>query len=540
MTALSAAAGCLATLKSLGVKSVGIAPGSRSTALVVAAETLWEAPDICVHFDERGLGFWAVGVGKSSSVPAVVIVTSGTAVANLLPSVIEAFYAYTPMIIISADRPTELIDVGSNQAIRQTEFLKPYCRFSIDLHPAETEDGARHWMGATMEAMARIRTGPPGPVHLNMRFKEPLWNKAIPAEAPRISNLSFPTNRAVIFEPIEAGVVVVGEGASISDLPKSLVASGIPIVIDGLCGSVAAHHPLIETGDWWTSDLLSKISGPVVHIGGKLLSKPLNHALEGFHGKYTHATDYPERSDPTHRQKHWIIGSLKEIFSAIQPTGESGAFLKTHQSISNALMNSKSMFTQHWTEAGAMAIIQGYLSDRYAVFIGNSLAIRLWSMTRHFATARYRAMFNRGASGIDGLIATSAGIGMGSKRPVVTILGDLSALHDLNSFALGDSNSLQIIIIFNNDGGGIFRHLPIREYPDHDRLFRVAHGYGFLDIASQFNCHYRCAGNLNECHTTLSEVFLSDGGRWILEMRFDPEQTVRHINEIKNYIGSQL
>lgn len=540
MTATSAAVGCLTILKSLGVRSVGIAPGSRSTALVVSAETLWDTQDICVHFDERGLGFWALGVGKSSSVPAVVIVTSGTAVANLLPSVIEAFYSHTPMIIISADRPAELIDVGSNQSIRQTEFLKPYCRFSIDLHPPETDDGVRHWMDATMEAIARLRTGPPGPIHLNMRFREPLWDKELTLKVPSVSTLSLPINRSVNFEPIEAGIVVVGEGACIDDLPQTLLASGIPIVIDGLCGDVVAHHPLIETGDWWSRDLLTQISGPVVHIGGKLLSKPVSHELSLFDGTYRHATEFSERSDPTHRQKQWIIGPLKEIFLAIQPTGDSESFWRSHQLILKALTNSKSIITQQWTELGAMAIIQAYLSDQYAVFIGNSLPIRLWSMTRHFATASYRAIFNRGASGIDGLIATSVGVGTGSKKPVVTILGDLSALHDLNSFALGNRNSSQIVIIFNNDGGGIFRHLPIRDYPDHDRFFRVAHGYGFLDIASQFNFNYRCAGNLNECHSALSEVFESNGGRWILEMRFDPEQTVRHIKEIKNYIGSQV
>lgn len=202
MNPLSAVAGCLTVLKQAGVASIGIAPGSRSTALVVCAETIWDHKDIRAHFDERGLGFWGVGVGKSTQTPAVVIVTSGTAVANLLPAVIEAFYSHTPMIIISADRPSELIDVGSNQAIRQTEFLKPYCRYSIDLDPVESDTIGRHWMDATLEAIAQLRIGPSGPVHLNMRFREPLWNAAAQIDLPDVSTVALPITTSGMLAPI--------------------------------------------------------------------------------------------------------------------------------------------------------------------------------------------------------------------------------------------------------------------------------------------------------------------------------------------------
>ena len=518
------------------ISAAGIAPGSRSTPLVVATQKIVDPKSICVHFDERGLGFWGVGVGKATLKPAVLVVTSGTAVANLLPSVIEAYYSFTPLIILSADRPAELIDVGSNQAIRQTEFLKPYCRFFADLQPVESRTVSDHWLEVTLKAISALKTAPPGPIHLNVRFREPVWDGGNCDISPANRSFQLPERPAWGGNPIGAGVIVIGENAG-NDMSTTI--GSVPIIADGLCGRVYSAPGVIETSDWWDTNVIDAVPEVLLQLGGKVLSKPIAAVISDAE-HYIHATPYPELADPSLRAKEWVVAPIQAVISNIQPINDSGRFDTVYAEFETRLRKLSYEFEREWSELSIFAILQRVLSDQFSIFVGNSLPIRMWSMTRHLAKSPYSVTLNRGASGIDGLIATAVGAGFGNGTPCMTILGDLSALHDLNSLALRTPNPNHVVVVINNDGGGIFRHLPVQTYEHHDPFFRMPHGYGFSHIAAQFGFEYSRIEGLDAWRAFVTDHISTCSGRWLLELVVDPGATVSHIQQIKQKLRRDL
>ncbi len=524
-------------LRSAGVFHVGIAPGSRSTALVVAAASVFGASQLKVHYDERGLGFWALGIGKSTKRPAAVIVTSGTAVANLLPAVIEAHYSGTPLLILSADRPFELIDVGANQAIRQTNIFTDWTVFSSDLHPPSDWLTQQAWLGAIDRAMAVWHQGP---VHLNLRFREPLWEPGgQPPVADGESGICRTTPLASVAPPPSFPVsdrlgrvlVIIGEAdySTVQSWIDALNRLGGTMVLDGISGAFWVHPNIGLHSEW--IDHLSDVD-TVIHLGGKLLSKSLNAALSNWTGRLIHWTQTPRWQNPSFKVSHWIVGSV--TWAWVDQVDTWVSMPTTPPNLGYHTINQLG-----WSELVAMVLIHTRLPHDWVGFIGNSMPIRLWAMTRCMASVNRIAFANRGASGIDGLVATATGISMGIDRPVLAVLGDLSALHDTSSFALWSKLPHAILVIFNNSGGGIFNQLPIRNYEWMGPLFRADHAIQFDGIAKSFGCLYARSDSFNDAEQALAHA-LETPGAWILEWTVDGNQTRDAMQRFRSIIEKEI
>lgn len=471
---ISWAKALLEVLTKLGVRHVCIGSGSRSTPLAVA---LAENPEIetTVHFDERGLGFHALGIAKGSQRPVAVVVTSGTAVANLFPALMEAFHDRVPLIVISADRPHELRGCGANQAPDQVKIFGQYAHY-VDL---PCPDYAFP-LGKTLAYALSLQM----PVHINCPFKEPLLSTAekpfLTEITEYVPTLSLPSlsEWAERLSTQKQGCIVVGtlphgeNPEAIFALAKKL---GWPVYAD-ITSNLRGHGPCLQH--------LPHKADAILHLGGRLVAKIWPAAPF-----YCLVADDQEHLDPCRRLSHRIACCPFKFCAALLPLLEEKNFSEQapHK-------DWKPFFDSQETlnEPGAVFSLNALLPPSWAFFVGNSMPIRDVNNFL-FPEKPLGAVFtNRGLSGIDGNIATALGIAKGTERPTLALIGDLTFLHDLNSLALL-KNSLYplIVLVINNGGAGIFSFLPIGEKKEVlEEYVAAAHTLRFEEAARLFGLPY--------------------------------------------------
>lgn len=467
-----------------GIRHVVITPGSRSAALSMTALALGFEVD--VHLDERSAAFHALGLGRVGRI-APVITTSGTAVANLFPAVAEADLSNTPLIVLSADRPPELKYRGANQTMDQMGIFGSRTRWAFDPGPAEdTPEQVRTWRSMTSRAVAVALGGDglPGPVHLNLPFREPL----VPSSNDgRVSTTPFATpiegrpDGAPWTEPslprrprlLRSGdgdrtLVLIGD----TGVPVEIDLDGVAFVAEPHSGhrgstSLSGLHYLAthDSADAYTPDR-------VITIGRVGLSRPLSTWLDRVETRVI---------DPTGR---WSDASAHDTSTGV-PAADP-AWLDSLQTADAAIRGGLAEEMDSWTElseprivrdtARAAADVQAHL------VVASSMPIRDLNLFADVADTGVYA--NRGVSGIDGFVSTALGVAQGSESPVVALAGDLSMLHDSNGFLLAERPDC-VFVVMNNDGGGIFSFLPQAQYRDSfERLFGTPHGRSFADLAA--------------------------------------------------------
>lgn len=501
-----------------GVTYFCLAPGFRSTPLVLA---LAEHPsaEVFVHFDERGLGFHALGYAKATRKAAALIVTSGTAVGNLYPAVMEASSCNLPLLILTADRPADLREVGANQTCDQVKFFGNYVRFSFDL-PAPSEFLPDRFLATTVAHA--LFCAKDGPVHLNCAFPEPFWkNRNVPfiPESPCIydctnSSISLPILEKWknLLDRAEKGLIVVGELHStqphtpLLELAEKLQWPILGDILSGLrtLGTQAA------TIRYWEEILQNEaaLSADVIlHIGGRYVSKKL---LECMKAPVLHISSHVQRCDPKHQVTNRLICDPLQFCEQILPHLDQ----RTHNWLSQWKNWEKEVETALWTffseespltEPGLFRM----LPDSFpALFIGNSMPIR--DANRFFFPKGITGPIfaNRGLSGIDGNIATCTGIA--ATTPLIAIMGDQTALHDLNSLALLPKCTYPLtLVILNNGGGGIFSLLALPQ-KEHiiETCFAGAHAYTFEKAAALFDIPYACVQQTSQILPFLGKTAL--------------------------------
>ncbi|MBI5272968.1 MAG: 2-succinyl-5-enolpyruvyl-6-hydroxy-3-cyclohexene-1-carboxylic-acid synthase [Chlamydiia bacterium] len=469
-----------------GVTHFCIAPGSRSTPLVVAATEHPKATTL-VHFDERGLGFYALGFGKGAKRPAAVIVTSGTAVGNLLPSVMEAFHSSTPLLILTADRPPELHDCGANQTCEQVKPFTSFVRWQANLPPSLNE---RYFRSIATQAIDYATKNHPGPVQLNCQFRERLYASTHPqpqgAPVPH-----FPTR--LIPSPIQTdaarGIILLG-AIPASPLPILDLARRLkwPVFADIL--SNARNHPSLEQIRHFDTLLNQNSPSPdfVLHLGERMTAKEaLDYPID------LHVSSYPFFQDPMRCLATRIQCDI-ESFCAQFTAKTDPSWLPLWQSLDHTAHDTLTRALQNntpFTEALFLHQLSQKIPPDNAVFLSNGMQIR--NADKFLFPKSCNGFFgNRGLSGIDGNIATAVGIANGLNSPLVAILGDQTCLHDLNSLALlGKTKHPVTLIISNNFGGGIFSHLPIAAWPFFETHVAAAHPWSFENAAKMFGVPYR-------------------------------------------------
>jgi 2-succinyl-5-enolpyruvyl-6-hydroxy-3-cyclohexene-1-carboxylate synthase len=547
-----------------GVDFFCVAPGSRSTPLVAALAANERARSL-VHFDERGTAFAAVGYARATGRPAAWITTSGTAVANGLPAVVEAATDGVPMVLLTADRPPELRQTGANQTIDQPEIFGDYVRWRFDLPaPDESVDPAIV-LTTVDQAVYRARRSPSGPVHLNLMFREPFLPG--PDEAPgeeltapaRWRESGGPYTRYAAtkpaldpdeveglweaLRPVERGLVVAGRlpsrkhGEAVLRLADSL---GWPLLPD--VGSQlrlgAASKNLVQYHDaLLASDSFEEAHPPgaVLHFGGRSLSKRLERFLATTRpDPYVVVRENPFRLDPGHRVTHSVEADVVDLCTSLaqaaerHPPAAAASWTASWREASERVdgyLDRVLEETGNLNEPLVARLVSRHIPEGHALCVASSMPVRDLDTFAASDGAPAPVAANRGASGIDGTVATAAGFARGSGRPVTLLMGDLALLHDLNSLALLRGLPVTVVVL-NNDGGAIFSFLPVaRHKAFFEPYFGTPQGLSFEHAAEMFSLHYehpRSAAKVIETYRAACER----NGPTLIEVRTDRAENV--------------
>ena len=485
----------------LGVRHVVVCPGSRSAPLAVAFA---RHPRLRVHVahDERGGAFMALGIAKSSGAPAVVVMTSGTAVANALPAMVEARMTRTPLLVFAADRPPELRDCGANQAIPQAQLLAGAARWSVDMPCPSTEVPAEFVLSTVDEAYARAcgnAGAQGGAVHVNWQFREPLAPDAHPWDIGWLWSVARWTATAApwrtALEPlantveIDDAVVVAGRvpaatRASLHGWKGTLLAD----ITSSLAGAGTAGADLVLRAAEGSNNALRDALRPaaLAIIGDAVVSKRLNAWISAQACATTVFGAGDPRVDAAHRADAVYAGPVSfEAARKLKPHGGWSRALTCASRAGTKAIAAERALCEPTAIADACAACSGAVGT---AFYGSSMPIRDADFLAIPQPSGWHASANRGASGIDGLIASAAGHAHASGEPVIAFIGDVSTLHDLSSLQLATLvETPLVLVVLNNDGGGIFRYLPIAKHGDvFDACFATPHGLSFAPIAKSF------------------------------------------------------
>ncbi|WOZ78830.1 2-succinyl-5-enolpyruvyl-6-hydroxy-3-cyclohexene-1-carboxylic-acid synthase [Kosakonia sacchari] len=519
------AAVILEALTRHGVRHVCIAPGSRSTPLTLAAAEN-HAFIHHTHFDERGLGHLALGLAKASNEPVAVIVTSGTAVANLYPALIEAGLTGEKLVLLTADRPPELIDCGANQAIRQPGMFATHPTESLAL-PRPSQDIPARWLVSTLDNLLGSLQG--GAVHINCPFAEPLygemddtglaWQQALgdwwQADTPWLrapNRVSSETQRDWFFWRQKRGVIVAGrmsaaEGRLLAEWAKTL---GWPLIGDALSQT---GQPL-PCADLWLGN-----GQAVAELNQAQIVLQFGSSLTGKRLLQWQATCEPEeywlidrlqgRLDPAHHRGRRLVSSVADWLE-LHPAEPRAPWCEAIPHLSAQAWETVCAKRDIFGEAQLAHRIADYLPAQGQLFLGNSLVVRLVDALGQLP-AGYPVYSNRGASGIDGLLSTAAGVQRATARPTLAIVGDLSALYDLNALALlRQASAPFVLLVVNNNGGQIFSLLPTPP-AEREQFYLMPQNVHFTHAAAMFNLAYHQPENWAELEQALEGAWCKPG-----------------------------
>ncbi|VVA98761.1 unnamed protein product [Arabis nemorensis] len=483
----------------LGLTYFCVAPGSRSSHLAIAAAN--HPLTTCLAcFDERSLAFHAIGYAKGSLKPAVIITSSGTAVSNLLPAVVEASEDFLPLLLLTADRPPELQGVGANQAINQINHFGSFVRFFFNLPPPTdlipvrmvltTVDSALHW--ATGSAC--------GPVHLNCPFRDPLdgsptnWSFNCLNGLDMWMSNSEPFTKYFQVQSLKSNGVTTGQITEvlqvIKEAKKGLLLIGAihtedeiwaslmlakelmwPVVADVLSGVRLRKllRPFLDVTPIFVDHLDHALLSDsvrnliefdvVIQVGSRITSKRVTQVLEKcFPFAYILVDKHPCRHDPSHLVTHRVQSNIVQFAECVLRSRFPWRRSKLHghlQALDGAITREMSFQISaecSLTEPYVAHMLSKALTSKTALFVGNSMPIRDVDMYgcssgnySHVVDMMLNAELpcqwiqvtgNRGASGIDGLLSSATGFAVGCKKRVVCVVGDISFLHDTNGLAI--------------------------------------------------------------------------------------------------------
>ena len=552
-----------------GLTHAVVAPGSRSAPIVLA---LAEQPgvEVSVHLDERTAAFHALGLGRATGRPAVVVCTSGTAAANFHPAVLEASHGHVPLLVLTADRPPELRGTGANQTTDQTRLYGPAVRWFADPGVARPgRDAAARWRGLAARAWAETLGRPAGPVHLNLPLAEPLVPRDLgtpalpgrpggrawsaPARTAPVALAEAETTRLAALCQGRRGVVVAGWGttAGRDDLAGFTEVTGWPVLADPLSnlrqpgtGTVSAYEPLLRVPGFAAAnrpDIVVRLGAP-----------PTSRVVQEWLGDVPQIQLDPDGTwtDPSQSVAERVDAdpgmALEQIGMRIGAPHDPAAWrdwTRVWTRADAAARRAVDELLDSWEEPfeGRVARdLPACLPDGTTLVAGSSMPVRdLEAYARPRAGLRYHA--NRGLSGIDGFVATALGIAAGSDGPVVALCGDLTFQHDATSVlgAAGQRPGV-VFVVIDNDGGGIFSFLPQAGLPRHfETLFGTPQGRDLGALADAAGLPWRRVAKAAELPGAVGEA-LAAGGTRVLLVPGDRAVNVRRHGEVQAAVAAAV
>ena len=525
MPSVDTASAILESLDALGVTHVLYCPGSRSAPFAYALEAGSFAGDARPVLDERGAGFAAVGLARTGALPAIVV-TSGTAVAELAPAVLEASHARLPLLVLSADRPGELRGVGASQATDQAGFFGTHVRASIDLEPQEASPSLVGHLARAVAAACGAPSGTPGPVQINVAFRDPLTpvrlasdseDEAVAPFVPRPTRVmgahAVPARWEDVVGPADAGLIVAGEGAS-SRAREWSEASGFPLLAEPASGAWCGGGVTPFEQSLVSSPLGREVDAVVV-TGRPTLSRPIQALLARPDVRVVVVDAHAPWVD--------ISGNASVVVADLEPAREPirAAQAEWASRVREAARDAGERIESLLASGSGRTMLD--LARSVAALTSGPLVLGASNPVRAFDLAvpalEGRVVHsNRGQAGIDGTIATAVGICLGSgyagetSAPVGTrvtaVMGDLTACHDASSLALAASVGAHLdIIVADDQGGGIFATLEHgRAAGDeaYDRWFGLAQSVDYEALAAAYGVAFARADAPRELESLLA------------------------------------
>jgi 2-succinyl-5-enolpyruvyl-6-hydroxy-3-cyclohexene-1-carboxylate synthase len=488
---------------SQGVRHAMIAPGSRSTPLALAIVARTEI-HVEVFHDERSAAFAALGVGLATGQPAVLLCTSGTAAAHFHAAVIESSLSHVPLLVVTADRPPELKDVGAPQTIDQTKLYGGAVRWFHDPGVADIA-ASGSWHSLARQSYASTVGVNSGPVHLNLPFREPLAGKAIelssdqPIRAQILGSIGLSDSelqQAVALLENRKGIIIAGRGcgdaSAISELAVSL---GWPVLADSRSGCQGISESVVHFDSLIRCQAFVEKHVPevVLRIGESPSSKVLNQYVTKSRAFQVHVSAFENTFDADSQVSMHIscdpttfCRGISRLIKAASDPNHLSQWVSADQK-ARAIIAKEFASSKNALSAPQVAFVsRASLSTGDNLFVSSSMPVRdlEWfggdcSLLQVFS--------NRGANGIDGVIASAIGVAIATRQKTLVLLGDVAFLHDSSSLtALADRDVDLKIVVTDNDGGGIFHYLPQAEIVSEqvfEKLFGTPHQTDLVKMA---------------------------------------------------------
>lgn len=549
-----------------GMRHAVTCPGSRNApiALTLAADERIAATSV---LDERSAGFMALGMAKATGRPVAITCTSGTAAANLLPAVVEAREARVPLIVLTADRPPELRDVGAGQAIDQLKLFGSAAKWFVEVGNGEPgPEWATHMRALACRAWSTAGGGRPGPVHLNLPLREPLApvREELDAEAwqGRLDGRPWVDARAGRPAPAGAdvaaladraagtprGAIVCGElSADVTEpVTRLAAATGWPILAEptsGLrCGGHDRSHVIAHYDALLRSERFAAAQRPdlVLRIGDTPTSKPLRAWLSGVVQVVVDpaaAWHEPTRSAETLLQAHpdvvctAVAERLRQQSSDVDARWLD-AWRRADETAAEEILKAAEPL-----EPRAYGAIEPVLPDGAIVWVSSSMPIRDVETCFPQSTRDIRFLANRGANGIDGVVSSAAGAALASGSPTWLLIGELALLHDVGGLIAAARAGAELrIVCVNNGGGGIFDFLPVAVHADAELYERHVATPADVDLSAVA----ALAGLEHRTAATADEIAAAAAEPGLVEVKTDRADNVRRHRELFAAIDDRL
>jgi len=558
-----------------GLRLAVISPGSRSTPLAVA---LWRQPgiEVSVIVDERSAGFFALGAVQASGEPVALLCTSGTALVNYHPAVVEADESAIPLLVLSADRPPELRGIGAGQTIDQIKSFGASVRWfcEVGTHEAD-DDGLLHYRSVACRALTKARGEVrPGPVHLNLPWREPLAPVPVEGAVSATDPLALegrgerPLTAATRIEQAPSaflldevaghirnarrGVIIAGRQLDLelrNPLSRLAKAAGFPILADPTsqlrCGPhdrscVVASYDLLLRDEGFAGSVEPDL---ILRFGAMPTSKPLRTWIAGSGTDQLIVDPTGGWNEPSNRAAAIVRANPVELASgwaerlSDQERPMPTRWLEAEAAAQAALAEAFEADGELTEPALHRALGAGH-RDGDLVYTSSSMPIRDQEAFLAPSTSDVLFLSNRGANGIDGLVSSGIGAAHASGRPTTIITGDLGLLHDIGSLAaLRDVSTPVRIVVIDNGGGGIFHFLPQEPALPEDEfeaLLGTPRGIDAAKAAALFDLPHRRLESLDELPGALA------AGTGLIELRTDRRTNVGAHRELSRLVNEAL
>ena len=483
------------TLSFLGVRHVVFSPGSRSTPLILACEACKDLETLPI-LDERSAGFYAIGLAKMSKKPVAVVCTSGTAAANLSPSVLEANLSGVPLLLLTADRPPELRDCGAGQAIDQLKLYGSHVRWFHEVATPEFQTDRLDYLRQTLvHAVAKATNVGGGPVHLNFPFREPFfvenewtnppmpagfkWDHFLQQVSPPVTTRTQLLEDFSMFENFRRWLVVAGEGCSARNAKEISEKLGAPVLAAAFSPvreSVSSHR-ILRFENLLRDDIFRSEVTPdaVISLGSLPTSKTLRSWLNELDSPTWVAEPSGRNVDGLQRRSIHLACDFEALADSLPKIEAENGWIESWANAEarlEAKLNKAFSQIENLFEGKVAHLLSTALPDDSDLVVANSMPLRDVEWFWQGGKGKRRLSGNRGANGIDGTLSTALGVAHAVETPVFLLTGDLAFLHDVNGLLSKHmfKGSLTVIII-NNYGGGIFENLPVAKLMPFEKCF---------------------------------------------------------------------